>query len=218
MHRCIGLEHVVLSTFLFQLIAKFVFYCEILIFLQILFSLIHLWLVTMSKNNKGRGRGRSVVSDDFGPPLGAPRRRNPAQGPQPAASTAPAGAWATQPVTSAVNQPTRNPAVAPQPVASAWGQPGQSVAASPRQPPTPAESKPGKSANKQQANRQHTTAAASANPQVAAAPASSPAAASKQRPAGAASSSGNSPQKLQHVRKRVEIFFDNKCFCFVSSL
>lgn len=142
----------------------------------------------MSKNNqaRGSGRGRIAVSDDFGPPLGAPRRRNPAPGPQSAASTALAGAWANQPVTSALNQPIQSPATASQPIASAWGQPGQSVATPPRQPPTPAESKSGKSTIKHQTKRPITTAAAPANPQAVAAPA----AASTQRSAGAASSHG----------------------------
>lgn len=81
----------------------------------------------MSKANKGKGKGRNAVSDDFGPPLQAPRRNAPAAGPQPAVPTAPTGAWATpaapQPITStaptgawarpAASNAGRNPAPGP---------------------------------------------------------------------------------------------------------
>lgn len=123
----------------------------------------------MSKNNKSKGKGQKSISDDFGPPLGAPRRRNPAQpATQPAASAASAwgqpaanissqsSAWGqpkttvNQTAASVViqsSQPRNETRPAQPPKTSAWGQSGTPASS---RPTVPATGQPGQSSADQQ--------------------------------------------------------------------
>lgn len=135
-NRCTMPMHVLCAhIFRFRLI----FIARLCFFFSLFFLLGLFWPREdgkMSKNSKGKGR--NTVSDDFGPPLGAPRRRNQAPAPaqQPAAST---GAWATPaptpaPKPAAFTGAWATPAAPSAPVASAWGQPGQQGAAASNRP------------------------------------------------------------------------------------